>query len=154
MTESEFKAWFEGFSEAVDKQPTPEQWAKIKKRASEIDGKGVTERIYIDRYLPTYIPYYPHYQPYSGSWWLPTLGSTTIAYQQATGVGIGGSALGQYQSGLGQCKNSYPGQHSQLGQLSQAPVNIEDHNASPQQPAGEFNSSSAMYQLGKFEAIQ
>ena len=56
MTPQEFKAWFDGFTEAVDKAPTQKQWARIKERVAEIDGKAVTERVYVDRYLyPTYI---------------------------------------------------------------------------------------------------
>ncbi len=36
MTPIEFKAWFEGFTEAMDKLPTAKQWARIKERVSEI----------------------------------------------------------------------------------------------------------------------
>lgn len=36
MTPQEFKAWLEGFSEAIDEAPTPEQWAKIKAKAAKI----------------------------------------------------------------------------------------------------------------------
>jgi hypothetical protein len=38
MTPTEFKAWFEGFCEAIDAAPTPEQWAKIKAKAAEMGG--------------------------------------------------------------------------------------------------------------------
>ncbi len=55
MTPSEFKAWFEGFTEAFDKQiPTKVQWARIKERVGEIDGKPITERVFIDRWYPYY----------------------------------------------------------------------------------------------------
>src|SRR5262245_37913344 len=56
MTPQEFKAWFEGFTEAIDGTPTKAQWKRINERVAEIDGKPVTERVYVDRYLPTYIP--------------------------------------------------------------------------------------------------
>ena len=66
MTPNEFKAWFDGFTEAFDKAPTQRQWARIKARVAEIDGKAVTERVYVDRYLPTYPPYIRWSQPYNG----------------------------------------------------------------------------------------
>lgn len=62
MTPNEFKAWFDGFTEAFAGCPTKAQWTRIKARVSEIDGKPVTERVYLDRYLPSY-PVYPSY-PY------------------------------------------------------------------------------------------
>jgi hypothetical protein len=52
MTPTEFKAWFEGFTEAMAADPTPAQWAKVKERVAQIDGKPVTERIYLDHYWP------------------------------------------------------------------------------------------------------
>lgn len=39
MTPDQFKAWFEGFCEAIDVAPTPEQWAKIKAKVAEIREK-------------------------------------------------------------------------------------------------------------------
>lgn len=38
MTQTEFKAWFEGFCEAIDAAPTPEQWAKIKAKVADMGG--------------------------------------------------------------------------------------------------------------------
>lgn len=60
MTPIEFKAWFEGFTEALTGTPSKKQWERIKTRVAEIDGKPVTERIYLDRY---WIHYWPHYVP-------------------------------------------------------------------------------------------
>lgn len=60
MTPAEFKAWFDGFTEAFSGCPTKAQWARIKERVSEIDGKPVTERVYVDRYWRDY----HHWQPY------------------------------------------------------------------------------------------
>lgn len=37
MTLNEFRAWFDGFSEAIGDAPTPEQWAKIK---AKVNGLG------------------------------------------------------------------------------------------------------------------
>ena len=68
MTPNEFKAWFDGFCEAFDKTPTQKQWARIKERVAEIDGKPVTERVFVDRYWPPYQkPYFdPYYWRYGG----------------------------------------------------------------------------------------
>lgn len=54
MTPTEFKAWFDGFTEAFGGCPTKAQWARIKTRVAEIDGRPITERHYIDRYWPLY----------------------------------------------------------------------------------------------------
>lgn len=60
MTPQEFKSWFDGFTEALTGVPTKAQWARIKDRVGEIDGKAVTERVFVDRYYPTYPPIYWH----------------------------------------------------------------------------------------------
>lgn len=39
MTPDQFKAWFEGFCEAIDQAPTPEQWAKIKAKVADLREK-------------------------------------------------------------------------------------------------------------------
>lgn len=71
MTPNEFKAWFDGFTEAFEGRiPTKAQWGRIKDRVAEIDGKPVTERHYIDRYWPTYVKTYPAYNPLGG--WVTT----------------------------------------------------------------------------------
>lgn len=36
MNITEFKAWFEGFSENIDETPTPEQFEKIKAKIAEL----------------------------------------------------------------------------------------------------------------------
>lgn len=59
MTPAEFKAWFDGFTEAFSGCPTKAQWTRIKERVAEIDGKPVTERVYVDRYWQ----YYNHANP-------------------------------------------------------------------------------------------
>jgi hypothetical protein len=59
MTPSEFKAWFDGFTEAFTGCPTKAQWARVKERVAEIDGKPTTQTVYIDRYVrPS--PYWQH----------------------------------------------------------------------------------------------
>lgn len=62
MTMQEFKAWFDGFTENIgEKQPSVKQWKRIKERVGEIDGVGVTERIYVDRWYTPYRQYWPSY---------------------------------------------------------------------------------------------
>lgn len=62
MTLSEFKAWFEGFTENLDGPPNKKQWARIQKRVGEIT--GISGIQYIDRYVyPSTVPYWPVYQP-------------------------------------------------------------------------------------------
>lgn len=60
MTPSEFKAWFQGFTEALEGTPSVAQWARIKARVAEIDGRAITEHVYINRYVPHYYPNYPY----------------------------------------------------------------------------------------------
>jgi len=52
MTLSEFRAWFEGFTEEMDEAPSKKQWERIKKRVKEIDGTTTTERVFVERYWP------------------------------------------------------------------------------------------------------
>lgn len=80
MTPSEFKAWFDGFTEAFgNKLPTKAQWSRIKARVAEVDGNTVTEKRYYE--------YYHRYWPYYQAW-----GSTSIPCAgQLTGYGTSGS---------------------------------------------------------------
>ena len=56
MTPSEFKSWFEGFTEGLDGQPSKKQWERICKRVSEIDGTPVAP-VYVERYRDWWRPY-------------------------------------------------------------------------------------------------
>lgn len=56
MNLSEFKAWFEGFTESMKTAPNEKQWARIKARVAEIDGAEITKHVYVDRYWT-----YPHH---------------------------------------------------------------------------------------------
>jgi hypothetical protein len=96
MTPNEFKAWFDGFTEAFDGRiPTKTQWIRIKARVAEIDGKPVTERVYVDRYWPTYIRTVPSYPI-----------TTFTATCGGIGTAVGGSASSSmYQNGLNQLTN-------------------------------------------------
>lgn len=89
MTPAEFKAWFDGFTEAFTGCPTKAQWARVKERVSEIDGEAVTERVYVDRYIDRYWRNYPPYWQRLG-----------VGILGGSGVGTQG-ALGSYQSAMG-----------------------------------------------------
>lgn len=63
MTLSEFKAWFEGFSEGIDKVPNAKQFEKIKAKVAEINGAPITQTIFVDRYVRPYPSHWEH--PYA-----------------------------------------------------------------------------------------
>ena len=63
---SEFKAWFQGFTEEMDGPPNKKQWAKIQKQVEEITADYTPSRIFIDRYIRPYRPYWD--QPYYERW--------------------------------------------------------------------------------------
>ena len=69
MTLSEFKAWFEGFTEGIDGALSAKQFEKIKAKVNEISGTPITYPIYIDRWVNPYRPYWDRYRA--------TLGGTT-----------------------------------------------------------------------------
>lgn len=58
MNSREFKAWLEGFEEAMEGKPTQAQWKKIKQKLSEIDDGPVKEYHY---YRPLYPLTYTNY---------------------------------------------------------------------------------------------
>lgn len=60
MTPGEFKAWFDGFTEAFTGCPTKAQWTRIKARVAEIDGKPVTHTVYMERYRAPEWYWYKH----------------------------------------------------------------------------------------------
>ena len=66
MKTSEFRAWFEGFTENIEGAPSEAQFAKIKAKVIEIDEVAVTERIYVDRYVQPWRPYWDRYWSYTG----------------------------------------------------------------------------------------
>lgn len=58
MTLSEFKAWFEGYTEGLEAAPTKAQFDRIKEKVKLIDGAPVTYPVYVDRYWPQPSPWY------------------------------------------------------------------------------------------------
>ena len=59
---SEFKAWFEGFTEGMDYLPNEKQWKRIQAKIADISTDWTPRTVYIDRYVR---PWYdrPHYGP-------------------------------------------------------------------------------------------
>jgi hypothetical protein len=70
MNLSEFKAWFEGFTDGIDSNPTEKQWEKIKAKVAEIKAEP-TSPLVIREYINNYRRYwnepywYGHLQPYA-----------------------------------------------------------------------------------------
>jgi len=97
MTPQEFKAWFDGFTEAFSGCPTKAQWTRIKERVAEIDGKPVTERVYVDRYWPSYIPYngWPHTT--GGLYWTNSVAVAQNTTGTQTPAGQAAAASSCYQ---------------------------------------------------------
>ena len=100
MTPNEFKAWFDGFTEAFDgKIPTKAQWTRIQARVADIDGKKVTEYVYRDRYLPTYVGPYA-----SPIWYSAQVGNLSQAQCYNGGVGLANTMGGNNTVAAG-CNN-------------------------------------------------
>ncbi len=59
MTLLEFKAWLDGFEEAIDGAPTKEQWRKIKAKMNSVTNAKSVEVHHHDHYRP-YYPYWYH----------------------------------------------------------------------------------------------
>jgi hypothetical protein len=76
MNLNEFKAWFEGFTEAMDHPPSAKQWKRIKERVAEIVPQSTPWPVFVNRYLPVYpAPVWP--QPYWGPVWSSLAGGAT-----------------------------------------------------------------------------
>lgn len=67
MTLSEFKAWFEGFTEGMEAAPDEKQWERIKARVKDIDGVAVTRTVFVDRYVAPYRPYWSSLDVFGGN---------------------------------------------------------------------------------------
>lgn len=83
MTPKEFKAWFDGFTEALTGCPNKAQWTRIKERVAEIDGAPVTERVFVDRYWPLYNGGYVTGPVYTPTLWPPRICGNAV--QAVTG---------------------------------------------------------------------
>lgn len=124
MTLSEFKAWFEGFTEGIDGAPSAKQFEKIKAEVNEISGTPITYPIYIDRWVNPYRPYWDRYRA--------TLGGTT-----------GGATWTALQA---------VGRNDGVGQANFATYSYIDPASKGDNQTVAFDSHAAMYELGKMEA--
>ena len=64
---SEFKAWFTGYTEEMKGTPTKDQWAKIKKRVSEISNDYTPMPVFVDRYWQPLRPFWSYNTVYCNS---------------------------------------------------------------------------------------
>jgi len=71
MRSDQFKAWLEGFEEAIESSPTKKQWAKIKAKLATVHETH----------------YYNH--PYVWPMWSDTNMPCTSVYAQSTGLSNG-----------------------------------------------------------------
>jgi len=80
MTNAEFKAWFDGFTDGLDGNPTGKQWERIKAKVAAIDGT-----------------------PINGPYWTPYGTSLTSGTSRALHQGLGNSyqAMGYNQDFTG-----------------------------------------------------
>jgi hypothetical protein len=68
MTLAEFKAWMDGFNEAVGDAPTPEQWQRITEKLATVH-----EPLPVLPQLPFGPPSYPTLPNIIGPYWSPTI---------------------------------------------------------------------------------
>lgn len=66
MTLSEFKAWFEGFTECMDGPPNAVQWERIQAKIAKIDDKPIPVTVYRE-YVERFRPYWPAPGVYYGN---------------------------------------------------------------------------------------
>ena len=79
MTLNEFRAWFDGFSEAIGDAPTPEQWAKIKAKLAQARDPVVVPSVW-----PRVPTQYPSTSPTQYPSTSPTWPSTAPRYGDVT----------------------------------------------------------------------
>lgn len=98
MTPQEFKAWFDGFTEALSGTPNKTQWERIKSRVSEINGTPVTYPVYVDRYWPNRWSTYTSAggalggQLNGGSYYSNNAGGNMAATRYTEMLAVGGTA--------------------------------------------------------------
>jgi len=100
MNLSEFKAWFEGFTENLDGKPDAKQWARIKAKIGEIkDAPPTSYPVFVDRYWNYPRPWYE--RPwYTGPYWAAYQGGVSSA-QSAGGVqGLQSAVLAASQNSM------------------------------------------------------
>lgn len=74
MTLSEFKSWFEGFTEMMDGPPNAVQWERIQAKIGQIDDKPIKQVVYRE-YVERFRPYWPTGVYYGGTQPMLTAGA-------------------------------------------------------------------------------
>ena len=87
MHTSEFKAWFDGFTEAIKDKPTKMQWARIKERLAEVDGNYTPPQVFFDRWYHKFHTYPFWYNWYSTSSPTYTVNGNAVASNDLAVVG-------------------------------------------------------------------
>lgn len=88
MNIREFKAWLEGFEEAIEGKPNAVQWKKIKEKLALVTESPTYQYI-------TYTPLYPTwYQPWGG----PTTFPATITCDATSNASTSWYELGQLEA--------------------------------------------------------
>ncbi len=60
MNLSEFKAWFDGFTEGMSGLPNKKQWARIQERVEEITSEPTPWPVFVQRYYNPFQPYWTY----------------------------------------------------------------------------------------------
>lgn len=81
MTLSEFKAWFEGYTEGLDGAPNEKQFERIKAKVAEITGTPITQTVFVDRYRDLW----PRYRE---TWHYPTVSYSVGSVGQNIGNAV------------------------------------------------------------------
>lgn len=127
MTLSEFKAWFEGYTEGLEAAPTKAQFDRIKEKVKEINGTPITYPVYIDRYVE---PYWRYYQ------------SGTPRYM---GISNFSAAAVSDATPMNDAADKY--------RASFASIYAPNNGDKGESVTAAFDSHAAMYAAGKAEAL-
>lgn len=96
MNLSEFKAWFEGFTENISGQPSKKQWARIQERVGEITSEPTSYPVFVDRYVRPYQPWWGTYTlRYQSSSTAPTYSGETLTNNTTAFVNAGRAEAAQ-----------------------------------------------------------
>ena len=131
MTLSEFKAWFEGFTEGMEGAPTADQFAKIKAKVEKIDGAVTTYPVFVDRWWPREYVVRDYSRPYWGA--------------------VSGGNLG-YATGAGSVSSQALGASSEGTMFAGYGYKAIDPTSKGDTQTITFDSHAAMRDLGRMEA--
>lgn len=130
MNLSEFKAWFEGFTESMDGPPGEKAWKRIQDRIKSIKSDEPTARHVFHEYYER--PWHRWYTKVEPGWVVPLMQSGQIAMQN----GYAGGASNLVNSNAVQ---SLAAPNIQMQGVSSASVN--------------FDPQEAFNRLGRAEAL-